>query len=127
MSTKKEPELFLILIPAPDEPPLRCVEYQVALRAFAKSLNAHGLEFSSSVHMKESAYGGGFSLGEFAIIAKTIGTALPVLIGAWLREKYGRKVKLKFQDVEVEAVSVEEAEKLIKLAEKHRKKRAHKR
>jgi hypothetical protein len=70
----------------------------------------------------ESASGGGFSLGEFFAVLKTVSPALAVTVGAWLQKKYGRKVKLKYKDVEIEATTVEDVERLIKLIEERQKK-----
>jgi hypothetical protein len=126
MGTTKGPELFLILIAAPDDPPIPSAGYQGELKTFMQSLSAHGIEFRARVSLMESASGGGFNLGEFFIALKTVGPPLAVAIGVWLRTKYGRKVKLKSKDVAVEASSVEEVEKLLKLAEKHHKKIDHK-
>ena len=79
--------------------------------------------FNPNMRMMESASGGGFNLGEFGIVTTSVSPVLSRLIGAWLHAKCGRKVKLKFGDVMMEAATAEEAEKLIKLAEKHRKNR----
>lgn len=118
----REPKLLVILIAAPDDPPIHSKEYQAELKAFTESLRANGIKFSSRMRMMESASGGGFNLGEFFIVLRTVGPPLAVAIGVWLRGKYSRKVKLKSKDVAVEASSVEEVEKLLKLAEKHHKK-----
>ena|SRR2546421_8903052 len=126
MSNKKEPEFSLILIPAPDETPIQSAEYQVELKAFQQSLTAHGIKFSSHMTLMESAFGGGFHLGEFGIIAAASIVPLAGLLRAWLKARYGRKVKLKIKDFSAEAASVEEVDKLLKLAEKHREKRSHK-
>ncbi len=121
MQIKKEPEIALTLIPAPDDEP-QSTEYQTEIQAFAQSLRANSVVFNSIRHMRESAWASSFNLGEFGIVAKTIGPLLTGLIGAWLHARYGRKVKLKFEDIEVEATTIEDVERLIELAHKPRKK-----
>lgn len=122
MRTKKEPEFSLVLIPAPDDAPPQSAEYQTELQAFAQSLTAHGIEFNSLIHFRESAIGGAFNLGEFYFFTVRILPILLVPLTVWIRAKYRRKVKLKFKDVTAEATSVEEVEKLLKAAMKYRKK-----
>jgi hypothetical protein len=62
---------------------------------------------------------GGNRLAWFLTVLKAFGPSLAVAIGAYLRGKYGGKVKLKFRDITLEASSVEEVEVLLKLAAKH--------
>jgi hypothetical protein len=62
-------------------------------------------------------------LGEFLVAAKTIAPVFTGLIGAWLHAKYGRKVKLKYKDLQVEATTVEEVERLVRpILEREKKK-----
>jgi hypothetical protein len=122
MGNKKEPAFSLVLIPAPDEAPIQSAKYQTDLRAFTDSLTAHGIEFNSLIHFKESVSGGAFNLGEFYFFTIRILPILLVPLTVWIRARYRRKVKLKFKDVTAEATSVEEVEKLLKAAMKYRKK-----
>ena len=46
-----------------------------------------------------------------------MGPVVTAAAGAWLHAKYGRKVRLKIGDIEAEAQSVEEVEKLIARAQ----------
>jgi hypothetical protein len=39
------------------------------------------------------------------------------LLGAWLYKKYGRKIRLEFNDLKVKATSVEEIERLLRVAQ----------
>ncbi len=122
-STTSQTELSIVLIPSPDDLPKSSNEYQAELSAFARSMREQGIDFSSRAYMMESAGGGGFSLGEFLAVAKTISPALAGLVGAWLHAKYGRKVKLKYKNLQVEATKVEEVERLVKLISDGRKKK----
>ena len=53
--------------------------------------------------------------GEFVItLAKTLGSlGLGGIIGAWIQAKHGRKVRLKVGDIEAEAQTPEEVERLV--------------
>lgn len=57
--------------------------------------------------------------GEFLLrVLQTLGSAgLGGIIGGWLRAKHGRRVWLKVGDIEAAAQTVEELERLLKLAE----------
>jgi hypothetical protein len=126
MGAKEKLELSVVLVPAEGDPAVHTPEYQLGLREFMESLRAQDTEFNSRMHLVESTGGGGFHLGEFGILAATI-VPLAGLLGAWLKAKHGRKVKLKIKDFSAEASSVEEIDELLKLAEKHLKKHRRKR
>jgi hypothetical protein len=90
----------------------------------AKRLLALGLDVRVSIELRESGVPETLAavvspyLGDFMIkFAATAGPALGTLIGAWLHARYGRKVRLKIGDIEAEAQSVEEVEKLLQQAE----------
>ena len=90
-------------------------------------MHAEGIKFGSSDYLVEDTSGVGFALGEFVVVAKALSTpALAGLVGAWLCGKYGRKVKLKYKDLRVEATTVEEVERLVKLIREREKKKKKK-
>jgi hypothetical protein len=119
--TTHERELAITLIPSPDDPPKHEQEYQAELGTLAKEMRGQGIDFSSRAFLMESASGGGFTLGEFYAVVKTVSPAFAGLIGVWLQKKYGRKVKLKYKDVQIEATTVDDVEKLIKLVREREK------
>jgi hypothetical protein len=120
-------ELSVIMIPAPNDPPKPSKEYQAELRLFTQSMRAQGIEYRSRDYLVEVTSGVGFALGEFLVVAKALSTpALAGLVGAWLRGKYGRKVKLKYKDLQVEATTVEDVERLVKLIQEREKKKKKK-
>ena len=121
-STASQTELSIVLIPSPGDLPKPSKEYQAELTAFARSMREQRIDFSSRAYMMESASGGGYALGEFLAVAKTISPALAGLVGAWLHAKYGRKVKLKYKNLQVEATNVEEVERMVKLVRERGKK-----
>jgi len=98
--------------------------YQHELRRFEESLLALGLDVRVSIELRESGVPETLAavvppyLGDFMIkFAATAGPALGTLIGAWLHARYGRKVRLKIGDIEAEAQSLAEVEKLLQQAE----------
>jgi hypothetical protein len=112
-------EFELSLIPAQDDPPLGSPEYQAELRNFEQDLESNGLEVSPIVEFREAwipepivaPY-----LGDFIIkLAAIVGPVLGAGVGAWLRGRYGRKVRIKVgaNEIEAEAQTVEEVERLI--------------
>jgi hypothetical protein len=50
-------------------------------------------------------------------VVASLAPVLGGLIGAWLQAKYRRKVRLKIGEIEAEAQTVEEVEKLFRRAE----------
>ncbi len=67
----------------------------------------------------------GYPLGEFIAVLKTLGGpaigAVALAAGAWVQTRYGRKVRLKIGALEAEGRSVEEVEKLLKVASDYQK------
>jgi hypothetical protein len=123
--TPREPKFSLVLIRASDDPPMRSDEYQAELKTFTQSLKANGIEFHARSVTMDSAAGGGFTSGEITIIAGSL-VSLSGLLRVWIKTKYGRKVTLKTKDFSAEAMNVKEIEKLVELAEEHRKKAGRK-
>jgi hypothetical protein len=66
--------------------------------------------------MMESTSPGAFQFREFLMVLRAVGPLLAYATAVWLRAKYARKVTLKSKDITVEASSVEEVEKLFKVA-----------
>jgi hypothetical protein len=62
---------------------------------------------------------GGFT-GEFVALVKTLGPPGIAALGGWVAGRSGRKVRLKIGDVEAEAGTREEVEKLLAMARDHK-------
>lgn len=103
---------------APDDPQERDPAFQEELNAFGSSLREAGVAYSQRAMVFDSIDALGYPLGEFII--KQLGpVAIPAVTGAvgvWLQARYGRKVRLKVGDVEIEARIPEEIERLLKSA-----------
>jgi hypothetical protein len=106
-------EIRLILIPAPHDPPSSSPEYEKELVGLVQSLQAQGAEVSSQIAWSEAAEGAALTVK----LAAVAGPALGGILGAWLHAKYGRKVRLKIGDIEAEAQTEEQVQKLLKQAE----------
>ncbi len=64
-------------------------------------------------------YGGGDPHSVIVQLAATVGPALGTILGAWLQARLGRKVKLKFRDVELEASNLDELGRLAELVKQY--------
>lgn len=122
-------EIRVWLMRGPDDPPLRSQEYQQQLRAFLESAESQDLKVSFGIELIEAAadptgasptiYSGLFTL---AGTAGSLGTFALGAFVTWLKGHNGRKVKLKVGNIQMEARTVDEIEKLLKLAMKGRPK-----
>jgi hypothetical protein len=116
--------LDLTLLPAPDDPALDTQEYQKELSDFHSLLWKKGLQgypLRTGSGRGSEVVSSGAYLGQFLVIAApTIGPLLGTVVGAWLHARYGRKVRLKIGDIEAEAQSEEQVEKLLQQAEEFR-------
>jgi hypothetical protein len=98
----------LILVRATDDAPLFSTEYQAELNQFA----SHARASSTRVRLMAAAVGGDQAglLGEFLFNhADLLITALSNVGVAWLTARAGRKLRLKFDGIEVEANNAQEA------------------
>jgi hypothetical protein len=104
-------ELHLTLVPSKDDAPQFSAEYQSELRSF--SCQAHA---SSQKHRTgDSIGGGGVAIGEFIFNhAPELITALTALGAGWLNGRSGRKLRLKFSNIEIEANNQKEIDAMLK-------------
>ncbi len=131
------PELRLILIRAPDDPPLSGPEYQKELEGFAQALRSQGIKVSSRWFTQDAVGGGGWSVGEFTLLATTLGPVVIVqlrkLIQAFLENRKDRKFKLQCGAFKIEGhaedvqkvVTAEQIAKMLKSRKKPGKKTGH--
>jgi hypothetical protein len=126
---KPAPELYFVLVRAPDDQALSSREYQEELRTFNRWLRSQGVEVSARCYAHDSIGGGGGLSGEFGVVASALGpalcTAVGTALGAFLNGRYGRKVRLRTGldgKIDVEAQTVEEIKQLVKVAAQWRRK-----
>jgi hypothetical protein len=111
-------DLQVTLLPAEDDSYYLEPQYQHELRRFAEGFREQGVPIDAKRALIKIA-GAEVLSGEFALkLAATVGPVLGTVAGAWLHARYGRKVRLKIGNVEAEAQTVAEVEKLLEQAEK---------
>ena len=104
-------EFELILVPSKDDAPPFSDEYQEELGQF--SLHAHAS--SQMCFAMDSVDGGGGPLGDFIFTnADALIAALTTLGGIYLKGRFGRKLRLKIGEVEIEANTIDEVKTMVK-------------
>ena len=78
------------------------------------------IRFTERVFVTDSADTGVTLLGEFTVMAKTLGPVVIGSIGGWVAARQGRRVRIKMDDIEAEASSVEDVEKLLSMIDKRK-------
>lgn len=107
------------LVRAPSDPALYSPEYQADFRSVLEELGKAGLKADASFMTMDSPGAGGGYTGEIIIPLLQFGSPfIGGIIGAWLQGKYGRKIRVKVGDVEVEApvkesLSADDVKKLL--------------
>ena len=118
-------EVSIELVAAEDDAPPASEEFQAGLSGFGAALKDNGVTFGQMAIAMDSVDAHGYPLGEFIAALKTLGGpaigAVAVAAGAWVQAHYGRKVRLKIGELEAEGRSVEEVEKLLKVAADYQK------
>lgn len=95
----------LILVRAKDDAPPFSIEYQAELGKFASQAHAS----RQRAFAMDSVVGGGGPLGEFIFNhGEALITALSSVGVAWLTARAGRKLRLKFDGIEIEASNAQE-------------------
>lgn len=110
--------LEIELVPSPEDPPLESDEYQAALQGFSDVLEQGGLDVSSHVLLIEAA--GHEIAPHLGVFLTSLQTALPVVgtgLTSWFAGRYGREVRVKVGDIEVEANTASDAAKLLTKAQ----------
>lgn len=109
--------LELKLEPAGDDPPINSAAFQTSMVPIGAALAAAGVRYSQRAMAFDAAEAIGFALPEYVIqIGQALGPTLGVVLVAWLQGRAGRKVRLKVGDIEAEARTTEELERLLERA-----------
>jgi len=110
--------LRLTLVSAPgDESKDR--DYQLGLTELAAALRAGGVRVSPEISPREGTVLDAPSLGVFDIkVALGVAAPLCTALDVWLQAQYGRKVRLRVgeKEIEAEAPTIKQIEKLLDLA-----------
>jgi hypothetical protein len=104
-------QVELTLLPAPDDPERICYEIQAKLFGIHENLRKHGVDVT-----RVGAHpAGGTHVGQFRI---TLGPAaieaIAAVARAWVQTRFGRRIWLKFDEVEAEARSTQAIDELLK-------------
>jgi hypothetical protein len=110
-----EPELILIIVPAPDDTALFSKEYQKVLLDLIQALKAEGLEVSSPISTFDAVgavggYSGQFIIASIAAFAAVI-KSVQKLIETRLDARDGRKLKVQIGPFRMEG-SARDVEKI---------------
>jgi hypothetical protein len=111
------PRVELILLGGQDDADWKAIGYQQELKAIERAFRGHGLTVSPQMLAQRSVDGGSWFTGTFMLhLAAQAAVPSLAFLGGWLKARMDRKMRLKINDIEAEATSVEEIEKLLKLA-----------
>jgi hypothetical protein len=115
-------KLQISLIAASDDAPAFSAEYQAEMHRFIERVRATDIEIQTFSMAMDAVDAQGGIIGEFLIpLAQAIGgLGIGGVIGAWLNSRSGRRVELKFGDIEVKARTSGEIEEALKLVTNYR-------
>ena len=115
MNADTQRRIQISLLRASDDLQRHDLQYQDELRQISESLRAANIDFSQRARTFDSIGAHGYALGEYFLQHVPEG-AVGAIIGAfgtWLKVRGGRRVRLKVDDIEAEAHTIEEIERLI--------------
>jgi hypothetical protein len=104
-------QVELTLLPAPDDPERVCYEIQAKLLGIHEKLRKRGVGVTSvGAHPAGDTHIGQFiiTLGPAAI------AAIAAVAGAWVQTRFGRRIRLKSNEVEAEARTTQAIDELLK-------------
>ena len=110
------PKLTLSLIGAPDDGDDHNEAYQHELRRIEQGLRDTGAQIVPQAIIRKNAGASAILTGDFLIVVQTLGPAAFTYLGVWIQSRLGRKVRIKIGDIEVEAATAQEAERLLEKA-----------
>jgi hypothetical protein len=111
------PTCEVVLVRAPNDQPSSSADYQAELKAFHERLRSAGVSVSpappkmafDSAHPPDPS-----TLTDFLVtLAPQVVPVFTAIAGAWAQARFGQKVRLKVGDIEAEASTAEELERLI--------------
>ena len=111
------PSFRIALLPSAGDGKLFAPACQTAVRAFFQQLRDAGVIAHPVAFTMDCAGASGCLVGEFVLpFAQIAGPAIGVAVAAWLQGRAGRKLRLKVDDIEVEATTMQELEQLLEQA-----------
>jgi hypothetical protein len=104
-------QVELTLLRSPSDPERVCYETTAKLVGIHETLRKRGVSVTSIIahpacdtHVSQFV----FTLGPYAI------AAIGAVAGAWVQTRFGRRIRLKFDEVEAEARTAQEIDELLK-------------
>jgi hypothetical protein len=109
-------DVYITLVPSSDEGDIKAPLLQSDMVEFENGLRAASIECSPVVGFQKSTGTEPWLIGQFVFNVLPYFSGVLPLLGIWVQARYGRKVRIKVGDIEVEATSVDEVRKLLKAA-----------
>ena len=101
------------LVSAPDEPPRYSAEGQSGIRSVVTALRDSQIPADASFMTMDAVDAVGGYTGEIALLLQAVSPVLTGILGAWLQSRAGRKLRLKFDDIETEANNAQEVSDML--------------
>lgn len=96
------------LLNAPDEPPIFSAEGQSAFESVISAIRDNGIDVGALFMVMDSVESAGGYTGEIVVLFQAVSPVLTTLLGAWLQSRAGRRLRLNFDGIEVEANNTQE-------------------
>jgi hypothetical protein len=96
------------LLDAPGEPPKFSAEGQSGIRSVVAAIRDNRIEADASFMTMDAVDAVGGYTGEIALLLQAVSPVLTGILGAWLQSRVGRKLRLKFDGIEIEANNAQE-------------------
>jgi len=95
--TEGQAEIKIRLVRSSDDQPLFSPEAQAEIKVVRDALRSSGIDADAPFLVMDSPGAGGGYVGEFIIPLVQFGApAIGVVVGAWLRGRYGRQIRVEF-------------------------------
>lgn len=116
-------EIKIRLVQASDDPSLFSPEAQAEIQGVRNAFGNEGIDAAAPFMVMDSPGGGGGYVGEFIIPLVQFGApAIAVIVGAWLRGRFGRKVRVEFYaDEQLKRVDAQTTEQVTSVIEAARR------
>lgn len=110
--------LTVELVRAEDDLPPRDSAIQTEFTAFGSTLRAANITYTQRAIAFDGGGVLGYPLGQFVLdFTSNIQPILTAAVTSWFLSRKGRKVRMKIDGMDLEANSIEEMDKLIKISE----------
>lgn len=108
----------LFLERAPDDPTQFSNDYQAAFDRLLERLEGDGAQVVPRFSIQATSGFSGSLTGEFVVLMRTFGPTAITALATWLVARTGRKVRVKIGEIEAEAKTAGELEKLLLLVQR---------